>query len=75
MNPKIRKLSEETIYSYATCEFIYDFMGFMGLEQEKFARKLLEKASGLGKDPIELLLTMLMTSTTFMDTRKGGNSN
>lgn len=60
MNPKIRKLSEETIYSYATCEFIYNFMGFMGLEQEKFARKLLEKASGLGQDPIRLLFLMLL---------------
>lgn len=60
MNPVIEKLSQETIYSYKTCEFLYEFMGVLGLEQEDCTRKLLHKASGLGEDPIQLLFLMLM---------------
>jgi hypothetical protein len=60
MNPKVEKLSQETIYSYETCEFIYDFMGVLGLEQGDCTRKLLHKASGLGEDPIRLMFLMLL---------------
>ena len=60
MNPVVEKLSQETIYPYRTCEFIYEFMGAMGLEQEDCTRKLLHKASGLGEDPIRLLFLMLL---------------
>lgn len=60
MNPIVKKLSEETIYSYQTCEFIYEFMGVLGLGQEDCTRKLLHKASGLGEDPIRLLFLMML---------------
>jgi hypothetical protein len=60
MNPIVKKLSQETIYSYETCEFIYEFMGVLGLEQEDCTRKLLHKASGLGEDPIRLLFLMML---------------
>ena len=70
MNLIVKKLSQETIYSYETCEFIYEFMGVMGLEQEDCTRKLLHKASGLGEDPIRLLFLMLL----FAHERGGGIS-
>ena len=60
MNPIVKKLSQETIYSYETCEFIYEFMGVLGLKQEECTRKLLYKASGLGEDPIRLMLLMVL---------------
>lgn len=60
MNPIVKKLSQETIYSYETCEFIYEFMGVLGLKQEEYTRKLLYKASGLGEDPIRLMLLMVL---------------
>ena len=63
MNLIVEKLSQETIYSYQTCEFIYEYMGVMevmGLEQEDCTRKLLHKASELGEDPIRLLFRMLL---------------
>lgn len=59
-NEEVNKLSQETIYSYATCEFIYEFMKMMGLDPEDSTRKLLHKASGLGEDPIRLLFMMLL---------------
>jgi hypothetical protein len=67
MNPIVKKLSEETIYSYQTCEFIYEFMGVLGLEQEDCTRKLLHKASGLDQDPIRLMLLMVLYA------HQGGN--
>ena len=60
MNPVVKKLSQETIYSYETCEFIYGFMGVLGLKQEECTWKLLHKASGLGEDPIRLMLLMVL---------------
>lgn len=60
MNPEIKKLSQETIYPYRTCEFIYEFMGVLGLEQEDCTRKLLHRASGLGEDPGRLLFLILL---------------
>lgn len=60
MNPVVEKLSQETIYSYSTCEFIYEFMGVLELDQEECTRKLLHKASGLGEDPIRLMSLMVL---------------
>ena len=60
MNPVVKKLSQETIYSYETCEFIYEFMGILGLKQEECTRKLLHRASGLGEDPIRIMLLMVL---------------
>lgn len=73
MNPIVEKLSQETIYSYRTCEFIYEFMGVMGLEQEDCTRKLLHKASGLGEDPIRLMFMMVLAAHNFSKSKGGTN--
>lgn len=60
MNPVVEKLSQETPYSYQIYEFIYEFMGTIGFDQENCTQKLLHKAIVLGQDPIRLLFLMLM---------------
>lgn len=68
-NEAVNKISQKTIYSYATCEFIYEFMGVLGLDQEEATRKLLQKASGLGQDPIRLMFSMVSAAYNFLKSK------
>lgn len=50
----IQLIAQETIYSYNTVEFIYEFLN----QDEKLTRKVLEKCTTMGKNPKEYLIDL-----------------
>ena len=72
-NKVVQGIAEETIYSYEECEFIYEFMGVLGLNQEDATRKLLQKALGLGEDPIRLMFMTVLAAYNLLKSIGGTN--